>query len=79
MKKADHITGAPKWEVGDGVYLAWSMLDDDQKLRLSMYRTTRGEVIAKRTGIASTGVRFNGDPEPVWFKAICLARVPEAE
>jgi hypothetical protein len=78
-KKADHIAGAPKWQEGDTGYLAWSMLDDDQRLRLSSHRMTRGEVVAKRPGHNSVGVRFNGDPEPVWLKPIHLAHAPEAE
>lgn len=70
------------WKAGDSVYLAWSMLDDEQRLRHSKHRLTKGQVVETRSGQGvhySTAVTFNGDPEPHWFKRRQLSQVPEAE
>ncbi len=61
---------------GDSVYLAWSGLDDNMRLRLSQYRTVKGVVVETRVGRRPVAVRFNGDPE-VWFERRELTRVPE--
>lgn len=62
---------------GDSVYLAWSGLDETMRLRLSQYRTTKGIVVETRVGRRPVAVRFNSDPELIWFERRELARVPE--
>lgn len=78
-RQLGHIPGAPKWAVGDSAYLAWSQLDDDQRLWLSKYRNTKAAIVEKRPGYSSTGVRFNGNPDTIWLKPIQLASAPEVD
>ena len=66
-----------KYHVGDTVYLAWSEIEAKNQVRMSQYRTTKGVVVEFQSGFRSIGVRFNGDPETIWFKRVELARVPE--
>lgn len=81
VKKVTNVN-APSWQVGDGVYLAWSMLDDNQRLQHSKHRLTKGEVIEVKHGQGvqyGIAVRFNGDPEHHWFKRLQLSQTPEME
>jgi hypothetical protein len=63
------------------VYLAWSMLTDEQRFALSKHRLTKGKVVDVRTGQGvsyTTAVSFN-DEEPQWLRRVQLSRTPEAE
>ena len=58
------------------VYLAWSKLNDDQRLQWSSYRSKRGVVVETKHA-KGTAVRFNDDPEPIWLAGRLLTGAPE--
>lgn len=66
-----------KYAIGDTVYLAWHEIELKLQVRLSQYRMTKGTVAEIQSGFRSVGVRFNGDPELIWFKRRELSRTPE--
>ena len=71
-----------KWSTGDAAYMKWSVLPVETKTHLSQYRMVRGIVSEFRCGNGVTkqvGIKFNGDPECVWFRVNELTDSPEVD
>ncbi len=76
-RHSSKVVEFPTWSMGDRVYLNWSCLDEERRTHLSSLRTTTGTIeLITREADQPIGVRFNDDPELIWFNATELSKAP---